>query len=214
MSATTLATLLLSSLLLGAAAHAGDLPPIAESAEAVKPVAVGEKAPDATLTTPDGEPVTLASRYAEGPTALVFYRGGWCPYCTTHLAGLGAIEGDLRALGVRLIAISPDLPEHGRATAEKFEVGYTLLADPKVHAARAFGLAFTVDAATVDRYKTYGIDLEKSSGESHHALPVPAVVLVDEFGVVRFMHADPDYKQRLDNTALLAAAKALTATAE
>ena len=48
------------------------------------------------------------------------------------------------------------------------------------------------------RYKGFGIDLNKASGLDHHALPVPAVFIVDKVGKIAYTHSDPDYKKRLD----------------
>ena len=31
-----------------------------------------------------------------GPTVLVFYRGGWCPYCNIQLSGLRKITNQLK----------------------------------------------------------------------------------------------------------------------
>jgi peroxiredoxin len=190
------------------------LPPIADSPESVQPIQVGAKAPDARLLDTNGGRVSLAAQYAAGPVVLVFYRGGWCPYCEKHLSHLQEAEAPLRDLGIRLIAVSPDLPAFGKALIEKTRVGYSVLGDPKVEAARAFGLAFALDADTLKKYKGYGIDLNKHSGETHNALPVPAVILVDETGTVRFVHADPDYTKRLSNEALLEAARAWQAVKE
>jgi peroxiredoxin len=72
---------------------------------------------------------------------------------------------------------------------------------------RAFGIAFRVDDPTLEKYSGFGIDLEKSSGRSHHLLPVPAVYIVDTRGVIRFAHWDPDYKKRLDPESLLSASR-------
>lgn len=182
------------------------LPPAAESAEAVSPLAVGATVPDVILTGTDGQPVALREQL-DTPVALVFYRGGWCPYCNLQLAGLQEIEDDLQALGVRILAVSPDLPENLRSTVEKESLAYTLLSDSTMEAARAFGIAFRVDDATIEKYKGYNIDLEAASGQSHHLLPVPAVFVIGTDGVISFVYANADYKVRLSPEKLLAAAK-------
>jgi hypothetical protein len=64
-----------------------------------------------------------------------------------------------------------------------------------------------VDAATLAKMKTYGIDLETTQGTTRHELPVPSVFIVDRSGVIRFRHYDPDYTVRLDAAHVLAAAK-------
>jgi peroxiredoxin len=48
------------------------------------------------------------------PAILVFYRGGWCPYCNLQLSELRLVESEAKALGYRMIAISPDRPRPKR----------------------------------------------------------------------------------------------------
>ncbi len=88
----------------------------------------------------------------------------------------------------------------------KHEIHFTLLSDSKMSASRAFGIAFRVDDATVERYKRFKIDLEEASGETHQLLPVPSVFIVDRKGIVRFVYSNPDYKVRIDTDALIGAA--------
>ena len=75
--------------------------------------------------------------------------------------------------------------------------------------AKALGLAFQVDAETLKLYQSYNIDLERNSGQKHHLLPVPAALLVNTDGVVTFTFVAPNYKVRVDNDVILAAAKSL-----
>lgn len=75
--------------------------------------------------------------------------------------------------------------------------------------ARAFGVAYQVDASTLAALKNYGVDLEEASGEKHRFLPVPAVFVVGKNGVIQFEYVNPDYKVRLHPDLLLAAARLL-----
>lgn len=180
-------------------------------AEAIRPLAVGARVPKVTLRSVRGPAVSLRAEAAKQPLVLIFYRGGWCPYCTLHLAELEKVEGKLRGMGLRIVAISPDRPEELEKSANKEALSYTLLSDASMEAARAFGVAFRVDDATVEQYKGHGIDLEAASGETHHLLPVPAVFIVGTDGRVKFAYANPDYKVRLSTVELLdAARKAVT----
>jgi len=172
-----------------------------------QPLAVGDTIPSIFLEATEKQPFDLRSSAAEQPLVLIFYRGGWCPYCTEHLRDLQSVEPNLRGLGFRILAISPDRPEKLKETTEKDELTYTLLSDSSMVAAKAFGLAFEVDASTLEKYKGYGIDLEEASGENHHMLPVPAVFIVDTAGTIRFAHSNPDYKVRLSGEKLLEAAR-------
>ncbi len=179
----------------------------AASAAEVLPLKEGQSAPTQTLRRPDGEAVDLAKVYAAKPSILIFYRGGWCPYCNTHLGQIAQAEPELIQLGYQVLAISPDRPEGLRASMDKAGYRYQLLSDSEMKLTRAFGLAFRVDGATVERYRGFGVDLEKASGHDHHLLPVPAVYIVDTRGVIRFAHWDADYKRRLAGAELVAEAK-------
>lgn len=181
----------------------------ADSPDTINPLTVGTPAPAAAVRTPGGEPAELAAALAGQPTVLVFYRGGWCPYCNKHLAALAEAEPDLRALGYRIVAVSPDAPAGLQATTDKHHLKYLLLSDRDMVAASAYGVAFRVDAATVAKYRAYKIDLPPVPAEPDARwLPVPAVFLIDRAGVIRFAHAHADYKIRLTTEALLAAASA------
>jgi peroxiredoxin len=173
----------------------------------VSPLAVGTTIPIVTVRSPDGADRTLSPRSLAKPTILIFYRGGWCPYCNTHLGELRKVESELIDLGYDLLFLSADRPELLYSSLKEPDLNYTILSDARMAAARAYGVAFRVDDATVARYKGFGIDLEAASGETHHELPVPAVFIVDRSGVIRFVHANADYKVRLAPDVLLAEAR-------
>ena len=175
----------------------------------VRPVLLASKIPDVAMTTLAGKPTTLKAIAAGKPVILVFYRGGWCPFCNLQLSDLRLIQKQTDALGYQMIGISPDLPAELNRTLDKHQLKYTLLSDSKANAMRAFGIGYRLDAATVEKYKGYGIDLEKSSGEKHHGLPVPSVFIVDADGIIQFSYVNPDYKARVPSSVVLAAAEAI-----
>ena len=181
--------------------------PVASRAENVRPLEVGQKVPSARIYTAEGETTDIRDVVRRQPTVLIFYRGGWCPYCSTHLGELGGVEEDLRRAGYQIIAISPDRPEYLKSELKEDNYGYTLISDHEANASRAFGLAFRVGIETFEEYRGMGVDLEERSGSRHHILPVPAAYVVDEDGVIRFAYWNPDYKQRIDVDRLLQVAR-------
>lgn len=182
---------------------------LASSATEAAPLAAGARVPAAVVQTVEGDKLDLAAAVAEKPTLLVFYRGSWCPYCNRHLAALGEIEPELLKLGYQILAVSPDETPGLRAAAEKNRLNYRLLSDRAMLASAAFGLAFRIDGPTVEKYRGYKIDLPPVPGEpAARWLPVPAVYVIGRDGVVKFVHADPDYKARLAPADVLAAARA------
>ncbi|HVT74114.1 MAG TPA: peroxiredoxin-like family protein [Lacunisphaera sp.] len=196
--------LLVALLALPLALRAG----LAPAATAITPVTPGTKAPAATVRTVDGGAIELASVLAGKPTVLIFYRGSWCPYCNRHLAALAEVEPQLLQLGYQVVAISPDETAGLQAMAARNHLTYRLLSDHAMTAASAFGVAFRVDAAGVAAYRGYGVELTPVPGEPDARwLPVPAVFIIDGAGIVRFAHANPDFKVRLSGEEVLAAAK-------
>jgi len=182
----------------------------AMSADKVNPVLIGSTIPDVSVKNVNGESLKLLKLVKVKSTILIFYRGGWCPYCNQHLADLKNIENDLVNEGYQIFAISADRPELLETTLEKNELTYTLLSDAPMNAAKAFGIAFKMDDKAVENYLSYGIDLEKDSGYDHHLLPAPAVFIVDQQGKIKFSYVNPDYKERIDGGILVAAAKAFS----
>jgi peroxiredoxin len=124
-----------------------------------------------------------------------------------QLGQLQTIEKKLLKLGYQIIAVSPDKPENLNSSIEKQQLEYTLLSDSAMSAAQAMGIAYRVDDMTFKRLNEYGIDIEESSGQKHHLLPVPAVFLIDKNGTIKFQYVNPNYKTRLDPEILMVAAK-------
>jgi peroxiredoxin len=173
---------------------------------------VGDVIPAGEVRTDTGEAVTLSDLVAGKPTVLIFYRGGWCPYCNRHLAALAKVAPKLEEAGFQLLAISPDRPQKLREKPDLGQLPYTLLSDSSMDLCQSFGIAFKVDDALVAKYRdSYGIDLEGDSGETHHLLPHPSVFIVDAGGTIRFAHVDPKYKVRLDPEVILENAQAVPA---
>ena len=106
-----------------------------------------------------------------------------------------------------MLAVSADRPAALKKSLEAKGLGYRLYSDASLAAARAFGIAYQVDEATVARYRRHGIDLEEASGRDHHQLPVPSVFLVEAGGTIRWVYSNPDYKVRPENEQILEAAR-------
>lgn len=181
---------------------------IADAPEKISPIQVGQSLPPLSLKDLDSKEFDLNEAIARKPAVLIFYRGGWCPYCNLQLAGLQKIEAQLLESGFQMIAVSPDRPEKLKESVDKHQLTYRLLSDNAMTASTALGIAFHLDDALVTKYKDeYKIDLEGDSGHTHHLLPVPAVFIVGQDGVIHFSYVNPDYKVRLDANELLKAAR-------
>lgn len=180
---------------------------IPSSAEAVNPLKKGSKIPIVNLVTPEGDSFNLNSFVKEQPVVLIFYRGGWCPYCNVHLKELMEADPQLRAMGYQILAVSPDTPEKLSESMEEHEMTYRLLSDSTMEAAKAFGVAFQVAESTAKKYKAHGIDLVEGTNEDQHLLPVPSVFIIDPQETIRYVYYNPDYQTRIKVDELLQQAK-------
>jgi peroxiredoxin len=167
---------------------------------------VGSTAPDAQLKDAQGREVNLREVAAHGgDTLIVFYRGGWCPYCNFQIHELTAAYPEFRDRGVLPVAISVDRAEEAARTQATYEIPFPVLSDPELSAHRAYLVLHQVDEAEFARLQGFGHDLERASGQTHHLIAVPAMFLIDSTGQVRWAHADRDYKVRPGVSQLLAA---------
>ena len=157
---------------------------------------VGDQVPPFTTLTAEGQSVTLDELLGSGKLMFFFYRGGWCPYCNYQVRMLSLAYQEFASKGVTPIAVSVDSSEAALLVKSGYEVPFTVISDSKLAAQKAFKVLIKVDDATYDRYRGKGVDLERWSGQDHHMIAAPAVVLVDEDRTVRWSHVSRDYKTR------------------
>lgn len=168
---------------------------------------LGQRLAEAHVTDREGNVVTLASLYRTGPVVFTFYRGGWCPYCTRALTEWEGRTGELAAMGVQFIAITPEKPELAIQTAGQNHLEFPIYSDHAFEAADRFRLRFSMSAPDRDKYRGYGVDLSQNNAAATWDLPAPGTFIVDVNGVVRYAFADWDYTKRADPDEVIAAAR-------
>jgi peroxiredoxin len=184
---------------------------IPNAPEMVRPLSVGALAPTARLDAIDGSSVDLSALFAAKPTILIFYRGGWCPFCNRHLASLAESELQLRQLGYQIVAISPDsIPVLGE-TAARQHLRYRLLSDRKLKVSADYKVVFQITAADEKDYRANGINLPQIPDRPDYWLPIPTAFVVGRDGRIKFVYFNPDPSITISTDALLAAAKAALA---
>jgi peroxiredoxin len=176
---------------------------LAEKAQDISPLLIGETVPDAVLKSVDSSDQSFLSILSKKPTVVLFYRGGWCPYCNTHLSDIRDAESEILALGYQIIAISPDSPEYLKASDEKNELNYQLYSDANGKLTKAMGIAFKVAERRKEKL------FNKSGGLNDGFLPVPSVFIIDTSGQIVFEYINPNYKKRMSSKLLIAVLKNL-----
>lgn len=168
---------------------------------------VGKKAPQIKMTDVDGENFNLKKTLKAGPVVLVFYRGGWCPYCNLQLRNLQSeVVPLLEKHKATLVAVSVDRLDEASKTKKNESLGMRVLSDPTASLIKKYNVVNKVSMNLVKKYKSkYKIDLEKSSGEKHHIIAVPAVFVIETDGNITFSYANEDYKTRAQTKDILSA---------
>ncbi len=169
-------------------------------------VAVGDTLESFTLSDATSEFVTLDQLVETGPAVIVFYRGGWCPYCNLALRTYqNELLPELTAFGARLVAISPQPPDQSLSTTEKIGLEFTVLSDPGNRVAKSIGIVFQQAGDVLEAQRKLGLDLAKVNAEGSTELPRPTVLIVDSDRVARFVDVQPDYTARTEVADIVAA---------
>ena len=173
-------------------------------------ITVGDSLEPFTLSDATGAPVTLDQLVEAGPAVIVFYRGGWCPYCNLALRTYQReLLPELAAFDARLVAISPQSPDQSLSTAEKAGLDFTVLSDPASRLARQVGISFQQADEVLAVQRKLGLDLAQVNAEGSTELPRPTVLVVDQNRTVRFVDVQPDYTARTEVADILAALASL-----
>lgn len=171
-----------------------------KTATDISPLLIGELIPNVSVENVDQKEIAFNEITKGKKTILIVYRGGWCPYCTEHLAAVGQSEAALLKLGYQIIAVSPDAPANLKETIGKEKLNYTLFSDTKGNLSKALGVAFTPPAG-YDKYLLKG-----SNGGNSSFVPVPSIFFINEKNEISFEYINPSYKTRISNEMLVAVA--------
>lgn len=160
-----------------------------------KALNVGDAAPEFKLPNAVGNNVSLYDSLLGGPVVLVWYRGGWCPYCNLQLQHIQKKLSEIRAAGGQVIAITPELPDKTMTTKERHMLEFQVLSDLDNNVADQYRLAYSVPDYVVDHYDL-SITLNEHNGNDSKRLPLAVTYIIDRSGVIEYAFLDADYKNR------------------
>ncbi len=169
---------------------------------------VGDRAPGFTLLDHGYRPVSLSGLLEDGPVVLLWYRGGWCPYCNLTLAAYQDHLDEINAQGATLVALSPEVPDRSLSTKEKNELDFVVLSDTNNAVARQYGVVFALTPGVHERYNE-AFEFDSYNGNSSGELPLAATYVIDRDGIIRWAFLDADYRERAEPADVVAALRAL-----
>jgi peroxiredoxin Q/BCP len=102
-------------------------------------VEVGQDAPDFELESDSGDRVRLSSLRGS-PVVLYFYPKDDTPGCTLQACEIRDAWSDFEARGAVVLGVSPDSASSHEQFRSKYDLPFTLLADPEHEVADSYGV--------------------------------------------------------------------------
>lgn len=158
--------------------------------ENMNEVLVGQSAPDFVARDLSGNEVHLSALIAGRKALLLFYRGGWCPFCNEQLAAITRDHQKFEELDTLIIAVSGEEVEKGKALLRKLHLPFVLLSDTSFKSIDGYGVRNT---EVPEALKARGIG----------QLPKPSAFIIDETGIILYKYVGKNAPDRPKNEDLL-----------
>ena len=164
---------------------------------------IGAEVPSAIIKDIEGNSVDIKNVASSQPTIIIFYRGGWCPYCTKHLSDIRKVEEEIKKYGYQVIALSTDDFKDIPKTIKERELNYKLYSDRQYNAMKAFGISFKPAEKRLPVYARVMRMLERDI-----LVPVPSLFVIKE-GIIEYRYVNPNYSTRLKSNILIEVLKSI-----
>jgi peroxiredoxin len=168
----------------------------------------GEPMPPFVLPDETGHLVSLDDLIADGPVAVTFHRGHWCPYCRININALAQAHRNVSQKGGQIVAIMPDRQQFSSELKTKGELPFPILTDMDNGYALSLNLAIWVGDEMRKMMMDRRQDVSAYQGNEGWMLPIPATFVVGQDGRIKARFVDPDYRKRMAIDDLLAALRA------
>jgi peroxiredoxin len=113
-----------------------------------------------------------------------------------ELEALQAINSEVKAVGARIVALTPEVERYTRGIHKKLNLTFDILTDLHLKTAEQFGLVFILPDYLRELYKSVGITLDRFHDEPAYRLPMPARYVIDKDGIIRAADVNADYTIR------------------
>jgi len=153
---------------------------------------VGDKAPLFSANDQNGVEIQLSETLEDGKVVLTFYRGAWCRYCIKQMREYQDSLSMITKAGATLIAISPEHDAGIQKTVEKAGVTFSLIRDNDLQIMLDYK---TITPEKVEEYQRLSAETEEDISRKY--VPVPALYIINQEGIVEFASFNVDYKQRI-----------------
>ena len=128
-----------------------------------------------------------------------------------ELEALQEINPEVRALGARIVALTPELERYTRSLHKKLNLTFDILTDLHLKTAEQFRLVFVLPDYLRDLYKSVGNTLDRFHDESEYRLAMPARYMIDKAGIIRAADVNADYTVRPEPSETVRLLRTITA---
>ena len=115
-----------------------------------------------------------------------------------ELEALQGIDSEVRSLGARTVALTPEIERYARNVHKKLGLTFDILTDLHLETADQFRLVFTLPDYLRELYQSFGSTLDRFHDEPSYRLPMPARYVIGRNGVVVSAEVNADYTVRPD----------------
>jgi peroxiredoxin len=165
----------------------------------------GEPMPPFVLPDETGRLVSLDALLRQGPLAITFHRGHWCPWCRISVRALVRVQGEIEAAGGHVVAIMPERQKFAAEFKNDAQSPFPVLTDIDNGYALALNLAVWLGPELARELSALGRTLPDYQGNEAWMLPIPATFVVGRDGLVQARFVDPDFRRRMAVEELIAA---------
>ncbi|WP_026977540.1 peroxiredoxin-like family protein [Flavobacterium tegetincola] len=177
--------------------YAEGLQALAESDLIKNALQVGDIAVNFTLKNAAGKNITLYDALKNGTVILMWYRGGWCPYCNMTLHHMQKALPDFKKNGASLLALTPEVPDNSISTKEKNELEFEVLSDLDNTVARKYNVVFKLTDDVAASYEA-SFGLSSYNGNKNAELPLAATYIIGQDKIIKYAFLDIDYRNRAE----------------
>jgi len=128
-----------------------------------------------------------------------------------ELEALQEIDSEVRELGGRIVALTPELERYTRNVHKKLNLRFDILTNLHLKTAEQFRLVFVLPDYLRDLYKSFDSTLDRFHDESEYRLPLPARYVIDKEGIIRGADVNADYTIRPEPSETVRQLRALVA---
>jgi peroxiredoxin len=168
----------------------------------------GEPMPPFAMPDEEGHIVTLNDLLIEGPLAMTFHRGHWCPYCRINTRALAEAQAQIASEGAYMAAIMPERQQFAAMFKSEGGMRYPVLTDIDNGYALSLNLAIWVGDEMQRILESGGRKVPEYQGNQAWVMPIPATFIVGRDGLITARFIDPDYRKRMTIEDLRAALRA------